>query len=150
MRTAALIKRILLEMLRDKRTLALLFLAPLLILTLMYFFFNGSSTSPRLGISHVDASLVKVLDKADMKIKHYETVKDPEQTVLNGNLDGLLVKKGGAYVLTLQNNDPSTAKSLQMKVKQAIAAESTQQLYRTNQSTGKDAPRCAENHCLAK
>lgn len=63
-----------------------------------------------------------------MKIKHYETVKDPEQTVLNGNLDGLLVKKGGAYVLTLQNNDPSTAKSLQMKVKQAIAAESTQQL----------------------
>lgn len=128
MRTTALIKRILLEMLRDKRTLALLFLAPLLILTLMYFFFNGSTTSPKLGVSHVDASLVKVLDQADMKIKHYETVKDPEQTVLDGNLDGLLEKKGGSYVLTLQNNDPSAAKSLQMKVKQAIAAQSTQQL----------------------
>ncbi|MCB6745789.1 hypothetical protein, partial [Anaerostipes hadrus] len=54
--------------------------------------------------------------------------KDPEQTVLDGNLDGLLEKKGGSYVLTLQNNDPSAAKSLQMKVKQAIAAQSTQQL----------------------
>ncbi|MFL6561016.1 MAG: ABC transporter permease, partial [Bacillus sp. (in: firmicutes)] len=37
MRVIALIKRICQQMFRDKRTLALLFVAPLLILTLMYF-----------------------------------------------------------------------------------------------------------------
>ncbi|GER70788.1 ABC transporter permease [Weizmannia acidilactici] len=128
MRTAALIKRILLEMLRDKRTLALLFVAPLLILTLMYFFFSGNTTDPKLGVSHVDKSLVKVLDKADINVKHYSTVKHPEKTVLGYNLDGLLQKKDGAYILTLQNSDPTSAKSLQMKVKQAIAAGTQQQL----------------------
>ena len=51
MRTLALIKRICQEMLRDKRTLALLFIAPLLILTLMYFIFNGNTVDPKLACS---------------------------------------------------------------------------------------------------
>ncbi len=41
MKILAIVKRVLKEMLRDKRTLALMFLAPILILTLMYFIFNG-------------------------------------------------------------------------------------------------------------
>ena len=39
MKILAIVKRVLKEMLRDKRTLALMFLAPILILTLMYFIF---------------------------------------------------------------------------------------------------------------
>ena len=38
MKILAIVRRVLKEMLRDKRTLALMFLAPILILTLMYFF----------------------------------------------------------------------------------------------------------------
>ncbi|GBV97174.1 hypothetical protein M1K096_1493 [Staphylococcus aureus] len=41
MKILAIVRRVLKEMLRDKRTLALMFLAPILILTLMYFIFNG-------------------------------------------------------------------------------------------------------------
>lgn len=41
MRTRALIARICRQMVRDKRTLALLFVAPLLVLTLMYYILNG-------------------------------------------------------------------------------------------------------------
>lgn len=37
MKILAIVRRVLKEMLRDKRTLALMFLAPILILTLMYF-----------------------------------------------------------------------------------------------------------------
>ncbi|EKQ22733.1 permease component of an ABC superfamily transporter [Lacticaseibacillus casei UW4] len=47
MRIEALINRILKEMLRDKRTLALMFIAPLFIMTLIFFFFNPIRT-PRL------------------------------------------------------------------------------------------------------
>ena len=38
MKILAIVRRVLKEMLRDKRTLALMFLAPILILTLMYYF----------------------------------------------------------------------------------------------------------------
>ncbi|EKQ13563.1 permease component of an ABC superfamily transporter [Lacticaseibacillus casei A2-362] len=47
MRIEALINRILKEMLRDKRTLALMFIAPLFIMTLIFFFFSPIRT-PRL------------------------------------------------------------------------------------------------------
>ena len=48
MRVRALIHRIIQQLRRDKRTLALLFLAPLLVLTLMYFIFNGDDKDPTL------------------------------------------------------------------------------------------------------
>ena len=37
MKLLAMIQRVIIELLKDKRTLALMFLAPLLVLTLMYF-----------------------------------------------------------------------------------------------------------------
>ncbi|MDV2887585.1 ABC transporter permease, partial [Alkalihalophilus pseudofirmus] len=49
MRISALIKRISQQLLRDKRTLELMFMAPLLVLTPMYFLFNGNTVDPKLG-----------------------------------------------------------------------------------------------------
>ena len=69
MRTLALIKRICLEMVRDKRTLALLFIAPLLILSLMYLLFNGESADPKLGVVNVDSDLVGRIRTGKYKCK---------------------------------------------------------------------------------
>ncbi len=44
MKILAIVRRVLKEMLRDKRTLALMFLAPILILTLMYFILTVMKT----------------------------------------------------------------------------------------------------------
>ncbi|MEH7082730.1 ABC transporter permease [Neobacillus drentensis] len=130
MRVFALVKRIFRQMFRDKRTLALLFVAPLLILTLMYFLFNGSSVEPKLGVTGVDDNLVSVLKKADIQVKQYENVNS--ETVVDEDLDGLLEQKNGRIKLTLQNNDPSKAKGLQMKVSQAVAAQSQAKLIQQN------------------
>jgi ABC-2 type transport system permease protein len=119
MRIAALTKRICQQMFRDKRTLALLFVAPLLVLTLMSFLFNGNTVEPKLGVVHIDKSIVKVLKDSKIKVNQYEKVT--EKTVVNKNLDGLLQMDNGKYKLTLKNNDPGAAKALQMKVNQAVA-----------------------------
>lgn len=121
MRTMALIKRICQEMLRDKRTLALLFVAPLLILSLMYLLFNGESAEPKIGVLNVDNELVKVLENANITIKKYEQVTD--KTVVDDDLDGLLQMKHEKLVLTLQNSDPASAKALQMKVNQLVTSQ---------------------------
>jgi len=118
MRTLALIKRICLEMLRDKRTLALLFVAPLLILTLMYFLFNGNTVNPKLGVVNVNSQLIHVLEQADINITEYNNVTDASKMVVDDDLDGLLENVNEKLVLTLQNSDPSSAKVLQMKVNQ--------------------------------
>jgi ABC-2 type transport system permease protein len=121
MRTVALIKRICQEMLRDKRTLALLFVAPLLILSLMYLLFNGDSVKPTLGVVNIDNTLVKVLEDANITVKEYERATN--DTVVEDNLDGLLQMDNENIEMTLQNSDPSQATSLQVKVNQAIAAQ---------------------------
>lgn len=121
MRTTAIMKRIFREMVRDKRTMALLFVAPLLILTLMYFFFNGEVGDPKLGAVNIDDSLVEILKDQDIQIKSYEKVD--KATVIDDNLDGMLEMEDGVYTLVLQNSDPSSAKTLGLKVNQAIAAQ---------------------------
>ena len=119
MRIWALIRRICQQMLRDKRTLALLFVAPLFILTLMYFFFNGSSIDPKLGVVNVESSLVEALEQENIDVTHYE--QGFKETIVEDDLDGLLKIKDGSFQLTLKNSDPASSKSLQMKVTQSIA-----------------------------
>lgn len=132
MRISALIKRISRQLLRDKRTLALMFVAPLLILTLMYFLFNGNTVDPKLGVVGVDHGLVQGLEKVDIKVKEYE--KATKNTVVDDHLDGLLQVDAttGKMTLTLQNDDPSKAKALQMKISQVAAAQVQAKLIQQN------------------
>ncbi|QMV39902.1 ABC transporter permease [Cohnella cholangitidis] len=121
MRTGALIKRIMQQMARDKRTLALLFVAPLLILTLMHFVFNGNvgGVEPKLGIINVERPLSQALEQ--VKIKLVEVQSDENDTIEKNELDGVLRSSEGKLTLLLVNSDPSRAKALQMQVNQAIA-----------------------------
>ncbi len=130
MRILALIKRICQQMLRDKRTLALLFLAPLLILTLMYFIFNGNTVHPKLAVVNVDHTLINVLEKADVDIIEYDSAN--KETMIADDLDGLLQLKNKEFDLTLLNSNPSTAKVLLMKVNQAVASQAQSQLIKQN------------------
>ncbi len=70
MKILAIVRRVLKEMLRDKRTLALMFLAPILILTLMYFIFNGDENDLKIGIdTSVSSNITKQLPSSDIKLK---------------------------------------------------------------------------------
>ncbi|PWK15004.1 ABC transporter permease [Tumebacillus permanentifrigoris] len=120
MRTGALIKRICQQMLRDKRTLALLFVAPLLVLTLMYFLFASNAVAPTLGVVNVNPTLVQVLEKANVNVR---AVPDAtKERVVQEQLDGVLQSHDQKLELTLENSDPSKAKLLQMLVNQAAVA----------------------------
>jgi ABC-2 type transport system permease protein len=130
MRITALIKRICQQLLRDKRTLALMFVAPLLILTLMYFLFNGNTVDPKVGVVGIDESLVKVLKKADIKVEKLDEVS--RSTVVDQDLDGLLQQEDGKMELTLRNDDPTKAKGLQAKVNQAAASLAQANLIQKN------------------
>lgn len=75
MRVLAIVKRIVNQFKRDKRTLALMMLAPLLLITLLNFMFNGESVNPKIGVSGLNKSLVTSLKKKDLDIKEYSSAK---------------------------------------------------------------------------
>lgn len=121
MRVLALIKRIILQMLRDKRTLALLFFAPLVVLTLMYFFFNGDTEDPELGVVDMEQPFITVLEESDITVIEYAEAN--EETLIAEELDGLLQMTDGKLALTLENSDPTTARTLLVRISQAMALQ---------------------------
>ena len=123
MRIVALVKRILLQIFRDKRTLALLFVAPLLVLTLMNLVFNGNTVDPVLGVTNGNPQIIEKLEDADIVLKEYDKVSNVNETIVDNDLDGFLQVEDDKTTLTVLNDDPAIAKSLEMKVKQIYSTE---------------------------
>jgi ABC-2 type transport system permease protein len=117
----AMVKRIFHQMLRDKRALALMMVAPLLILTLLNYLLAGNTVDPRLGVIDVDNKLEERLKDNDIIVLQVE--ENTKDILLDKDLDGILEFAGEETSLTLTNDQPNAAKALQIKVQQAIAAE---------------------------
>ena len=71
---------------------------------------------------------MKVLENADITVKHYDLVQNTKTRIIDDHLDGILQNENGKWQLTLQNSDPSSAKALQIKVNQAMVTQSQMQL----------------------
>jgi ABC-2 type transport system permease protein len=121
MRTYAIAERILIEMLRDKRTLALMFLAPLLILTLMYFLFQSNTTqTASLAVKNVDQSLLSSLNNKHLKIYQLHTKNvSAAELIKKHDYSGVLLQKNNQLQLTLQNSDQSKSTLIRQALKQA-------------------------------
>lgn len=126
MRITALVKRIVLQLVRDKRTLALLFVAPLLILTLMHFLFTSNDVPSVLGVEGVSDELVEQLEQVGIDIVSFKEKSDVENVIIEEELDGYLVFDARKVTLILENTDPSRSKMLQAKIQQAMGSASSE------------------------
>lgn len=136
MRTLAMIKRVLQEMLQDKRTLAMMFTAPLLILTLMYFLFQSNNNQTAdLAVRHVDSTLIKAIDNNNLKIHHISSDDSAKQLIRDHDYAAVMTQKGNKLTLTLQNSNQTKSsiikKSLQsgqikLKTQASVTALKTQ------------------------
>ncbi|KRL16348.1 ABC transporter [Levilactobacillus zymae DSM 19395] len=124
------------EMLRDKRTLALMFIAPLFILSLMYFLFQNNSTSvAKIGVSNVNTSLVKALKNKHTDLAAYGDHANAKTTIRQHNLAAFIHEQDGKLTVTYSNSQPSDTalvkQALQggvtkLKVQALVAATKTQ------------------------
>lgn len=121
MRIRALVKRIVLQLVRDKRTLALLFMAPLLILTLMHFLFTSNGDYSKVGVEGLSNEMVEQLENLEIDVVTFQEIKNIEDAIVENDLDGYLVLNDRTLNLTIENTDPSRSKLLQTKIQQAFA-----------------------------
>lgn len=120
MRIAGMIKRVLREMLRDKRTIALMFIAPLFILTLIYFLFqsNGTTTAT-LAVRGADNTLVSAVDTDHVTIKHDTSKQPADKVIRKHDYAGMLIQKGDKLTLTLANSDQTKSAVLKQSLQAA-------------------------------
>ncbi|WHX90729.1 ABC transporter permease [Peribacillus simplex] len=118
MRIASLVTRITQQLRRDRRTLALFFLAPLLILTLMYFIFDTEASDLKLVVTGSDETMVKALKQADFQVTAAKEFS--QEKMIENDSDGWLHVENGKMKLTLLNDEPSRAKAVQMQMMQAL------------------------------
>ena len=109
MKILAISKKVFMELLRDKRTLILLFMAPVFIMWLMNAAFSAN-TETNVSIAAVDVSdsIVKSLDDVEhIKAKDYKTESKANEALNDEKVDAVLIfKDENIYQVTYTNTDP--------------------------------------------
>ncbi len=121
MKIIAIIGRVLKEMLRDKRTLALMFLAPILILTLMYFIFNGDENDLKIGIdTSVSSNITKQLPSSDIKTQTFHSHENIKSKIEKNHLDGFIYQENQTLHVIYTNEDPNKSNMIKQMIGKAI------------------------------
>lgn len=122
MKLLAMIQRVIIELLKDKRTLALMFLAPLLVLTLMYFIFNSDEdTTLTIGVDHsVSTQLTEGIKSDNVKFKNFTSNQHIKSKIEHHHLDAFIYQNDQTLHVTYTNEDPSKSASIKQLLHQSI------------------------------
>lgn len=109
-RFKAIVSRVVKELIRDKRTLALMLFAPVIILTMMNFVFDSNSeTHVKIGYdSSVPTEVMKAFPSDKVKTKEYDGNNDIKKTMSDNSLDAFITLKDSIFEVTYENEDPSS------------------------------------------
>ncbi|WP_432357461.1 ABC transporter permease [Sporosarcina sp. UB5] len=132
MRVMAMVKRILRQLVRDKRTIGLLIFAPILVLTMLYFVFNGDAYAPKIGLVDVPEMLADQIDTEGAQVTTFDSEAEVKIKLVARELDGYLKFEGNSLSIVLEGSDPSvtgaTMKWLQTALPKQPQAENAPEL----------------------
>lgn len=144
-RVMAIVKRIANQFRRDKRTLALMFIAPLILITLINYLFDGDAVDPKVGVQGVSSEMVAQLKDTDIKVKQYDAVSNVKNTIKSDDLDAFIKQDGSDVQLTFENSDPGVSKQIQMKLQAALMAEQKDAMKQLGESMKETAAKVQQS-----
>lgn len=117
MRIRALITRIIKQTIHDKRTLALMMIAPIIVMSLVYFLFNSSEENfLKVGVYNTSNEFNKNLKESDLDIIEYKNKTNIKDKIINDDLDAFIVKNKNELEITYENSSPINTKEIKGKV----------------------------------
>ena len=130
MRTIAIAKKVIKELLRDKRTLAMMFVAPVFIMWLMNLMFSASTTvNVKLATQDLPTGLITKMDELDhVDIETYQDLDQAKEALANEKVDAVISYKDGEYQVDYANTDSSKTSMIRQVLRTSIASEGTDQL----------------------
>lgn len=137
MRIRAITLRILRQFIHDKRTMALMFIAPLVVLSLMSLVFNGDAYEPKIGVSGVPLNISAALKEENTTIKEYASEELGKSALVEGKIDALITLDGNVGnsgvipQVLLEGSNPTANKAVIMtlqKLSQKLLPSTEEQL----------------------
>jgi ABC-2 type transport system permease protein len=107
MRINALVIRILRQIIRDKRTMGLLIIAPILVLTMLHLVFNSDEYQPKVGLVDIPESTMNSMELDGVTVTEYEKEIDAKDALSNQDIDGYIRFDNHAPSIVLEGSDPS-------------------------------------------
>ena len=106
MKIRALVLRIVRQFMHDKRTLALMFAAPLLILTLVSYIFNGDTYSPKLALVDIPQPIASQISSDEAEAASY-SLPEAEVALAETKIDAIISMESQALAIKLEGSNPS-------------------------------------------
>lgn len=119
MRTRAIALRITRQFLHDRRTMALMFAAPLIVLSLMSLVFNGKTYEPAVGLTGRAAVLAPILEGHGAAVNQYRGPAQGEDALRAGDIDALISPEDKGVRVLLEGSDPSVNRAVQLLLEQS-------------------------------
>lgn len=107
-------KRIFKQTVRDVRTLMLLLVAPILILSLLYYIFTVSDNANglKVGVHQISNSYLEQLHDQDIQTKQYHDNNSIGQKIKDDQLAGFIYEKNHKLYVTYANDNPTETGTL--------------------------------------
>lgn len=153
MRTLAITKKVLIELFRDKRSLALMFLAPILVMWLMNVMFSANSKSEAtIATVDVNQSITRKLRKIDgIDTVKYQDQKVAAKELKSHKVDAVIYYHDNKYDVTHANTDSGKTVLTKQALNAALTKDSFQILTSKLKKTQKmQAKLMKANPLLAK
>lgn len=109
MKVRALAIRILNQLRHDRRTLALMLVAPLFLLTLVYFILGDSTTMEKVAVINAPAEYVNLLEKNNIEALRYTENAAKEALEKGGVVASINIMSGKSYI-EVDGSNPTKAK----------------------------------------
>ena len=111
MRTISIMIRILRQLKRDKRTVALMIFVPIFVLSLLSLIFNGSDYYPKIGVVNVPNSFVNKLEEHDATVFRYNEY-GAYAALRSSEVDAIITFEHGIPKVQLEGSDPNKNKAI--------------------------------------
>ena len=120
MRSKALFLRIVRQFFHDKRTLALLILAPVLVLSLLYLVLDGENYTPEIVLVDVPEELIAAFEEnTDAKIDVTD-LSEANERLENGEADAIVSYENNKPSLVLEGSSPTANQAVMASVEQVM------------------------------
>jgi len=130
MRILTISKRVFKEFFRDKRTLAMMFVAPIFIMWLISIVFSANTNS-EITVASVNTpqSVVSVMKDIDnVHLEEYQSKEAAEEKLKNNEIDTVISYDNNTYTVTHANIDSTKTMQAQQVLKSSIKASEVKNL----------------------
>lgn len=124
LRILAIVKRILIQTIKDKRTLALMMIAPLILLSLVYFLFNSDSTSNlKVGVYKTSETFNVSLEENSIEVIKYDDNKYIKSKIIDNDLKAFITLDANKLYITYENSTPADSTQIKAKIEGVLIRE---------------------------